>query len=458
MKLFAILSIFCILSIAGVAQTTSIASLQIGDKAPDVTINNITNYTGGSARISDFKDKLLILDFWGIHCSSCIEEMPRLQEFQKRFGDSIQVLLVTQDSKKEVDALFQKFKFLHNIKLARAAGDTVLSKVFPYSGLGLNVWIDGKGIVKQKTESISYTARDIEDFLHGGEVHLPLRNEKTDFNVNVPLWLEGNGRQVPHIKYYSLIGENTPDIIGTHGLNWIKDSITKKIVGIRQINTTIKSLYALAFSEFDKRTWYKIIWENIKDSSKYFFPKDPSKHYEWSLKNTYCYELHVPTEKSGQFYTIMQQDLERYFDLKGNVEKRKMKCMVLIRVDRTEGLLHTNGGKPSMEWLQNKERNPIDSVILNNEPLELFAYESLRWSWKQLLKAGSDEDGVIVLDETNYKNPVDLYLHVVPGDYNSLRKELRRYGLDLIEAYRDLDALVLRENETQTINQIPFKN
>ncbi len=37
--------------------------LKIGDRAPDITIKAV-NHTSSTLKLSDFKGKLLILDFW----------------------------------------------------------------------------------------------------------------------------------------------------------------------------------------------------------------------------------------------------------------------------------------------------------------------------------------------------------------------------------------------------------
>lgn len=46
------------------AQKIPKRELTIGDTLPDVEINNIVNYKAKSVKASDFKGKLLILDFW----------------------------------------------------------------------------------------------------------------------------------------------------------------------------------------------------------------------------------------------------------------------------------------------------------------------------------------------------------------------------------------------------------
>jgi hypothetical protein len=52
------------------------AQINIGQKCPDVTVGHVINYRDTSLNLRDFRDKWIILDFWGIHCSACVGEMP----------------------------------------------------------------------------------------------------------------------------------------------------------------------------------------------------------------------------------------------------------------------------------------------------------------------------------------------------------------------------------------------
>ncbi|MGB4400563.1 MAG: TlpA disulfide reductase family protein, partial [Daejeonella sp.] len=80
------------LSNTALAQT---AALKIGDKVPDVTINNISNYKSTSAKLSDFKGKLLILDFWATWCAPCIAMIPKMDSLEKAFEGKVAFLSVT---------------------------------------------------------------------------------------------------------------------------------------------------------------------------------------------------------------------------------------------------------------------------------------------------------------------------------------------------------------------------
>jgi hypothetical protein len=56
----------------------------------------------------------------------------------------------------------------------------------------------------------------------------------------------------------------------------------------------------------------------------------------------------------------------------------------------------------------------------------------------------------VVIDETGYTKPVDIKLNVSLDDFNVLKKELNKYGLDLIPVKRILDVFVLTESTNKS--------
>jgi cytochrome c biogenesis protein CcmG/thiol:disulfide interchange protein DsbE len=62
----------------------------VGDTAPDFSI---TADNGRTLSPTSFGGKLLVLNFWATWCPPCIEELPSLNQFQRRFANSGVVVL-----------------------------------------------------------------------------------------------------------------------------------------------------------------------------------------------------------------------------------------------------------------------------------------------------------------------------------------------------------------------------
>ncbi len=69
-------------------------------RAPDFELPNLE---GKKIKLSDFRGKVVILNFWSKSCPPCLEEMPSLAELgqELQYRDDIVLLTVTTDESKE---------------------------------------------------------------------------------------------------------------------------------------------------------------------------------------------------------------------------------------------------------------------------------------------------------------------------------------------------------------------
>ena len=83
---------------------------KIGEKAPDFTLTD----SDRTVQLSQLKGKPVLLNFWATWCPPCIEEMPSLVELQKKVGDKVTILAVSEDAD---DKAYKQFIRDHNIDL-----------------------------------------------------------------------------------------------------------------------------------------------------------------------------------------------------------------------------------------------------------------------------------------------------------------------------------------------------
>ena len=73
--------------------------LKPGASAPDFTIGTPD---GKSVRLSDFKGKYVVLDFWATWCPDCRADVPHLKEIHKAYAsDKVAFLSVSFDTDKD---------------------------------------------------------------------------------------------------------------------------------------------------------------------------------------------------------------------------------------------------------------------------------------------------------------------------------------------------------------------
>ena len=125
--------------------------------APDFTV---TDGDGNEVKLSDFRGKGVVLNFWASWCGPCKSEMPHFQEAFEEFREDVQFLMVNMsdafgDSRADAQKVLEQngytFPVFYDTKAECAYG-------YGISGIPVTVFIDADGnIVSMKTGMISKT-------------------------------------------------------------------------------------------------------------------------------------------------------------------------------------------------------------------------------------------------------------------------------------------------------------
>jgi len=122
--------------------------------APDFALTDIN---GQPLRLSDYKGKVVLLDFWATWCAPCRSEIPKFVEWQKQYGpQGLQVIGISMDdSEKPVPGFVQQF----GINYPVAVGDAKLADQYGgVLGLPVNFVIGRDGQIHGKHVGVTDTA------------------------------------------------------------------------------------------------------------------------------------------------------------------------------------------------------------------------------------------------------------------------------------------------------------
>jgi peroxiredoxin len=158
--------VLCLIAlyVAGRRKAQSPAAATAANAAPNFTLTDID---GKNLSLSDYKGKVVLLDFWATWCTPCRAEIPQFVEMQQKFGpQGFQVVGISMDDDAgPVKKFYQEFKMNYPV----AVGDDKLAQSFGgVLGLPVNFVIDRDGHIVKKflgATEVSVIEKEVTDQL-----------------------------------------------------------------------------------------------------------------------------------------------------------------------------------------------------------------------------------------------------------------------------------------------------
>lgn len=114
----------------------------IGKPAPDFAL---ATPDGGVVRLSDFRGKIVILNFWATWCAPCRKEFPELVKTSDQNSDIVVIGVDLQENRDEVRSFAAQFGATYPIVIDR---DAKVADSYRLLGLPSTYFIDTEGILR----------------------------------------------------------------------------------------------------------------------------------------------------------------------------------------------------------------------------------------------------------------------------------------------------------------------
>lgn len=129
-------------------QSSKYQPLTVGKTAPDFALPDLAEKT---VRLSDYRGKVVFLNFWATWCQPCREEMPSMEVLHQTFEkDGLVVLAVSIDrvtTKKDIPPFIKSMNLTFPV-LVDSWGQT--DKSYKLMGVPETYIIDQQGILREK--------------------------------------------------------------------------------------------------------------------------------------------------------------------------------------------------------------------------------------------------------------------------------------------------------------------
>ena len=173
---------------------------------------------GKPVRLSDYRGKIVLLDFWATWCVPCMEEVPELKAVYGKYKDrnfTVIGVSVDEGGRGPVEAFVKEFNVPYPI--LTTGGLDNIPREFPVRGLPTAYLLDGSGVVREKYYGFKYRAQieeDIEALMREGADKnpppAPAAAEPAPSSQGPSPKGETGSRSLPPGKPNHLIGEKSP--------------------------------------------------------------------------------------------------------------------------------------------------------------------------------------------------------------------------------------------------------
>jgi thiol-disulfide isomerase/thioredoxin len=396
--------------------------LKIGDTVPEIFFKDMVNYPTKTAKLSDFRGKLVILDFWATWCAPCVGALPKLDSLQKEFKGVIMIVPVSMEPNVTVQNFFSINEAIRNTILPSAT-ETDLRQYFPYAGIPHEVWIDGQGKVIAITSGAEVNKKRIDEYLNGTLEKMEEKRDVLVYDTSKPLLLGFLGeRQVnpKDVKYTSTV---LPYIKGARsGVHFtvLKGEVAKAIT----TNVGITSIYQLAYSPFPAKNlkdWYlllrsRIIWE-AKDKKLAPYPINP-QNIIMPEEFLFSFEIIRPSTFYEKLPSLIEDELNKFFldnyKIFAQLESRETICWVLTDVKNADTTLKK--GKRNLLNIDKYSKR----ITATNVDIDYFLPRLIGF-YNPLFKYP-------VLNGTSHTGIISFDINADPGDFESVRLALQEKG------------------------------
>ena len=116
--------------------------LSEGDVAPDFTVDL---RGGGTFHLSDYDDRIVLINFWTSWCGPCVTELPAFDMLKAAGYDNLEIICINRyEDREKVDNFIDELGYSFNVGYDL---DGRITTYYPSSGIPYTVLIN-KGVVK----------------------------------------------------------------------------------------------------------------------------------------------------------------------------------------------------------------------------------------------------------------------------------------------------------------------
>lgn len=408
-------------------------SLQQGQPVSTTVFNQVFNYNKPTLDLNQYKNKIIVFDFWATYCSGCIKSFPKIDSLQKKFHNEIQIILVNREPLTQVNDFFAKRKKISIPQVPFICNDSILQQLFPHEGVPAIAWLNKEHRFLFLTNGTDLNEQSVAKLLNNEQVNMATHQTGHRKINNIISKEYHDDLQFVSCLTTCIVGESES----------YSNTLKKRSTLIQIKCAAATELYITAFNEEGKYNFKRVgrLVTDFDEPYKYSKPVNEADVQQWREQFAYRYELLLPRKDSSQKYEYMKQDLQRFFHLTAGIKYFNKKCIVLEAVNGAVQI-GTKGAAPLNSFRRSSTDGDITTVKreLINQPFQVLLHNMAYWF--------ESEYNLPFESTVMFTGNIDICLsgHAVESlNIKKLNEELKPYGLVLVEKEMPLQCLYLSD-------------
>ncbi len=137
---------------------------------------NLMDLDGKARALTDYRGKVVLLNFWATWCKPCTTEMPAMQSAYERLKDKGLVVVAVNELEDEGRVREHINEYGHTFPVLLDRKNEV-ANLYGVFGLPVTVFIDGNGVVQEYVKGSLLTEQKIQDVFDRLQTRAGLRAE-----------------------------------------------------------------------------------------------------------------------------------------------------------------------------------------------------------------------------------------------------------------------------------------
>ncbi|GEP97604.1 hypothetical protein CCY01nite_38640 [Chitinophaga cymbidii] len=438
--------------------------LRVGDQVPDLELGHLANYPHDNVRISSFRGKIILLDFWSTGCTGCMAAFPKMEALQHQFRENLQVILVNPwQTDEKIKSTMEQRNYTARYRLSSLPainGDSTLVTLFPTRTVPHHVWIDQEGKVIAITGGYNATEENVKALINGEKLRMILKPSLSRFDIEaapVTSYLDQTAFTRSGHSVLRPFYEGEGGTVYGYSAEHIVDS-AKGTVRYSYVNIPAMQLFREAFDlrqSLDRKeeihtTNDQLLWE-VTSPDWYLQPAKGIAMDNWARRFRFCYEVTVPLAEVQYLPDIMLRDLnallQPYLPLRGSFEQRARKSYLLEITDTQKIAGIKTSGESDTDFPSAKNSY---TYTYTNTPFR-YIFSALKRKF-YMGSLGNEppvhHPALPLIDRTGISGTISMRLPAFDNpveELPELNNALAIYGLRIRESIEKIDLLVFSD-------------